>query len=185
MTAGRPPSQHARALDAGERIRTSVVEQYEFLWRSVRRLGVAEPQVEDAVQQVLVVFSRRVDEIRPGAERAFMFATAVRVAADFRKKQKRTREDLNSDALERHASPAPSVERLIDEGRARELVDVILADMPMDMRTVFVLFEFEEMTMATIAQMLDLPSGTVASRLRRARAMFEEAALRVRTERRP
>jgi RNA polymerase sigma-70 factor (ECF subfamily) len=178
MMPGRPPQP--RLPDADERIRAAVVEHYDFLWRSVRRLGVDAPHVEDAVQQVLVVFSRRIDEVREGAERAFLFGTATRVASDYRKKRKRGREHLDSDAVDNHESPLPSVEQLIDQGRAREIVDLILAEMPMDMRTVFVLFEFEEMTMATIARMLDVPSGTVASRLRRARAMFEAEAGRLR-----
>jgi RNA polymerase sigma-70 factor (ECF subfamily) len=40
----------------------------------------------------------------------------------------------------------------------------------------FVLYEIEELTMAVIAEILEVPLGTVASRLRRARARFEELA---------
>ena len=52
--------------------------------------------------------------------------------------------------------------------------------LPDDLRTVFVLFEVEEMASADIAAALDLPLGTVASRLRRAREAFGTAAKRVR-----
>jgi RNA polymerase sigma-70 factor (ECF subfamily) len=45
--------------------------------------------------------------------------------------------------------------------------------MPSELRAVFTLYEIEEMTMIEIAQVLDLPQGTVASRLRRAREQFE------------
>ncbi|MFT3771354.1 MAG: sigma factor-like helix-turn-helix DNA-binding protein [Minicystis sp.] len=51
--------------------------------------------------------------------------------------------------------------------------------MPLDLRAVFVLFELEQATMAEIAAMLDLPPGTVASRLRRAREHFQAAARRI------
>ena len=44
--------------------------------------------------------------------------------------------------------------------------------MPMELRAVFVLSELEELTMAQIAEMMSTPPGTVASRLRRARAAF-------------
>jgi RNA polymerase sigma-70 factor (ECF subfamily) len=47
--------------------------------------------------------------------------------------------------------------------------------LPMDLRAVFVLFELEELTMMEIATMSDIPPGTVASRLRRARQAFQEA----------
>jgi RNA polymerase sigma-70 factor (ECF subfamily) len=55
--------------------------------------------------------------------------------------------------------------------------------MPIDLRTVFVLFEIEEITMAEIAALTGLPSGTVASRLRRAREEFRIQAARVRAKR--
>jgi len=70
----------------------------------------------------------------------------------------------------------------IDDRRARALLDALLASMPLDLRTVFVLYELEELTMAEIARALDLPAGTVASRLRRAREAFEELSRRVRRD---
>ena len=162
-----------------ERLEREIRENYEFLWRSLRRLGVAQSAVEDAAQQVLVVFARRIDDVHEGAERAFLFATATRVASDHRKKQARSREDADTEGLDAHASGGPSVEQLIDQGRARELLDWVLAELPIDLRTVFILFEIEDITMATIAEMLELPPGTVASRLRRARMMFETTAARL------
>jgi len=168
-----------------DRLEREISENYEFLWRSLRRLGIADGSVEDAVQQVLVVFARRIDDIHLGAERSFLFATATRVAADFRKMQNRRREVLDTDALDNHASSTPSVEQLIDQGRAREIFDWVLGEIPIELRTVFILFELESMTMANIADMLDLRPGTVASRLRRARAMFESKATRLQRNWRP
>jgi hypothetical protein len=51
--------------------------------------------------------------------------------------------------------------------------------MPLDLRTVFVLFELEEMPTQEIATVLDLPTGTVASRLRRAREEFQKLVRRL------
>ena len=161
------------------RLRVKIEENYEFIWRSLRRLGIPQGAVEDAAQQVLVVFARRIDDIHPGAERSFLFATATRVAADFRKKQARSREDADSEGLDAHPSLLPPADQMIDEGRARELLDWVLAAMPLDLRTVFILFEIENITMAQIAEMLALPPGTVASRLRRARALFDSTAARL------
>jgi RNA polymerase sigma-70 factor, ECF subfamily len=62
------------------------------------------------------------------------------------------------------------------------VLDALLASLPLDLRTVFVLYELEELTMAEIARALDLPMGTVASRLRRARETFEELSRRVRRD---
>jgi RNA polymerase sigma-70 factor (ECF subfamily) len=112
------------------------------------------------------------DEVRPGSERAFMAATAVRVAADARKKQARLREELDPVAIAASVSDAPSAEEVLDQARARGLLDVLLSRMPDEVRTVFVFFELEDMTTATIAELLGVPLGTVASRLRRGRQLF-------------
>jgi RNA polymerase sigma-70 factor, ECF subfamily len=166
------------------RLRSAVTEHYELVWRTLRRLGVPEHSVEDAAQQVLVVLARRLHEVRPGAERAFMISTATRVAADARKMHVRRREDFDPVALEARVSQAPPADELLDRERARALLDRVLTQLPDDLRTVFIFFEFEDMTTAVIADLLDLPLGTVASRLRRAREMFETIAARLANPRR-
>jgi RNA polymerase sigma-70 factor (ECF subfamily) len=67
---------------------------------------------------------------------------------------------------------------LVERHRARELLDRLLAEMDPDLTAVLVLFEIEGLTMAEIAEALDVPPGTVASRLRRARAELEDRVSR-------
>jgi RNA polymerase sigma-70 factor (ECF subfamily) len=55
--------------------------------------------------------------------------------------------------------------------------------MPIDLRAVFVLYELEQLTSAEIAELLQIPPGTVASRLRRARESFESCVARLRARR--
>ena len=176
---GKDGTSEDAALRSRRRVRMAVEQHYELVWRSLRRLGVTERTVDDAAQQVLVILSRRIDDIREGSERAFMVSTAVRVAADFRKKQRRSLEVLDLDGIDERASPSLTADVLIDRARARHLLDIVLEEMPDELREVFVLFELEELTMAVIAETLGLPPGTVASRLRRARRMFEATAERL------
>jgi len=171
LSVSRPPSE-----PDSERLKAAIFAHYEQVWRLLRRLGVAEASVEDAAQQVLIVLANRLQDIRMGAERAFMIATATRVAADFRKKRARACENLDPDAIAAEQSGTPLADELLDRGRARRWLDVVLNQMPDEQRAVFVLFELEELTMATIAEVLGLAPGTVASRLRRARATFENTA---------
>jgi RNA polymerase sigma-70 factor (ECF subfamily) len=67
----------------------------------------------------------------------------------------------------------PTAEELLDERRAQDLLRHVLDSMPVDLRVVFVLFEIEELTLREVATLLDIPLGTVGSRLRRARASFQ------------
>jgi len=79
---------------------------------------------------------------------------------------------------------APSAEDLVDRRRARELLDQVLESIPLDVRAVFILFEMEEMTLAEIAALLGIPSGTAASRLRRGRELFQAEITRLKARRR-
>jgi RNA polymerase sigma-70 factor (ECF subfamily) len=167
-----------------DRLRALVEEHYDFVWRSLRRLGVLPGDVDDAAQQVLLVLSRKLPSVRPGSERRFLFQTVLRVAADQRRSRRRRRELPGGlDAIE---PPAPAADAfdLLALRRARERLDRILDEMPLDLRAVFVLFELDEMTMAEIAALTGLRPGTVASRLRRAREIFS-ASVRAEAPRGP
>ena len=159
-----------------ERLRAAVDAHHDVVWRFLRRMGVAESSVEDAVQQVLVVFARRLDAVAPGAERSFLLGSALRVAADFRKHRARLREVADERVLGSEASDAPDADVELDRRRARRVLDEILDGLPADQRSVFVMCDLEEMTMADVAGALGIPPGTVASRLRRARESFAELA---------
>jgi RNA polymerase sigma-70 factor (ECF subfamily) len=161
------------------RVRDAVDQHYDFLWRSLRRLGVAEPHVDDAAQHVLIVFAQRLADIEPASERGFLFGTALKVAADYRKGRKRCLEVYDSSILDEHESPDVPLESRIDQRRARAMLDSLLTELPDDLRSVFILFEFEDLTMVEISELLHIPQGTVASRLRRARDAIEAAAARL------
>jgi RNA polymerase sigma-70 factor (ECF subfamily) len=63
------------------------------------------------------------------------------------------------------------------------VLDALLDDLPDEQREVIVLVELEGMTMGEVARLLGVPSGTIASRLRRARANLEEAVGVIRSKR--
>jgi len=143
------------------------------IWRFMRRLGVSPDDLEDAFQEVAMIASNRLADIAPRAERAFLFGTAFRVATDYRRRSDGRRE-VGDETLAYEEDPAPEPDALTDQARARALLERVLAGMTTDLRAVFMLHELDEMTMAEIAELLDIAPGTVASRLRRAREQFEE-----------
>ena len=156
-----------------EHIRSLLVLHFEFVWRSLRRLGVPRSSVDDAAQEVFWIASRKLDRIEPGCERAFLFGIAVRLASDVRRRLVRNRELPDDALIEAAIDPHADVEVLVDQKRARDLLDVVLEALPFELRTVLMLSEGERLTMAEIAALLGIPPGTVASRLRRARQAFE------------
>jgi RNA polymerase sigma-70 factor (ECF subfamily) len=176
-TMPAPGSVPGIALTASVSLRALFDEHFGFIWRQLRRLGLSDDAADDAAQQVFIVGSRKLDEIVRGRERSFLFGTAMRVASDARRAKARRSEVTAGDTVE-PANQAPGADELLDQERARAALDEILAGMEIDLRAVFVLFELEEMTMAAIAGLLELPPGTVASRLRRARAEFRASIKR-------
>lgn len=154
------------------RLRAIVDRQYDFVWRAVRYLGVSDASAEDAAQEVLCVLARRLDEIEPNKETAFLFSTAMRVASHARRSERR-RPQMADEEVDALVAPWPSPDELVDARRAQGVLQEVLEAMPVDLRIVFVLFELEELTLAQIADCLAIPHGTAASRLRRARDSFQ------------
>jgi RNA polymerase sigma-70 factor, ECF subfamily len=161
------------AIHREARLRWMVDEHIDFVARVLRNAGTPLSELDDEVQRTFITAARRLDDVRPGAERSFLLQTALHVAAHARRTAARRREVLSEEAPEL-IDPAQTPEQLADQKRARVLLDRVLDQMTIDLRTVFVLYEFEELSMAEIAEALSIPRGTVASRLRRARTDFQE-----------
>ncbi len=161
------------------RLRTLIDTHTDFIWRTLRRLGLPPDAAEDAIQRVFIVASERLERIEPGAEQAFLFKAAVHIASRARRSFMRRREDLSEDVAAHLVDPAPSPEELVDQGQARAPLAEALDGMDLDTRAVFILFELEGKGTTEISEMLRVPMGTVASRLRRAREEFDGFIRRV------
>lgn len=161
------------------RFRAMVDNHFDFIWRSLRGLGVPAHAVDDAAQRVFWLAHQKLDSIEVGCEKSFLFSLARGTAANQRRARARSREVTDSEALDERLDESPSPEELSSMKQARMLLDQALDELPIELRTVFVLFELEGLTMAEIADVAALAPGTVASRLRRARAGFHAIAARL------
>lgn len=151
---------------------------FDFVWRSVRRLGVPESGLDDAVQDVFLVVHRRLGDFEGRSKiETWIFGIALRVARDHRR------------TLARRGEQAPLEEEPADPGASRpddaaarsealEVLDRFLDRLDDDKRAVFILAELEEMTAPEIAEALSVNVNTVYSRLRAARKAFDEAVKR-------
>jgi RNA polymerase sigma-70 factor (ECF subfamily) len=145
-----------------------------FVWRVLRGMGVSEPVVEDAVQDVFIVVHRRLVEFDGlGSVKTWLFQIAYRTACAYRRKLRRAgdHEPLDDRVAARTRSPA-------EEAESREtltLVAGLLDDLDDDKRVVVVLADIEEMTAPEIAGVIGIPLNTVYTRLRRARRELNNA----------
>lgn len=145
--------------------------EFVWVWRLLRRIGLSPADADDATQQVFLVAARRGGDVAGGSARAFLYGTALRVAANARRSLRRRREVPSASVAE---GPAHELhpDELLEQRRARVLLDALLAQMPPDLRRVLVLAEIEQLTVPQIADLEGVALGTAASRLRRARGVF-------------
>lgn len=149
------------------------VEYGPFVWRTMRRLGVRPADVEDTCQEVFLVVHSKMSDFYGGSVRAWIFAIASRVAADYRKRAFVRREAIGDEVPELTVPEGQTA--AIERTRAIALLDAILASLDDDKREVFVLFELEQLPMQEIAAAVGCPLQTAYTRLHAARAQVTAA----------
>src|SRR5258706_7938130 len=178
------------AVDApmvGERLpqpvdaRSLVLRNFDFVWRLLRRLGVEESDVDDAVQQVFIVAAKRINTLTEESARSFLYGTAIRTAATLRRNLRRRSRWVETGPAD-CASPEGTPHDELERRQALALLDEVLNGLADELRVVFVLCELEELTTPEVAALQGVPIGTVASRLRRARKEFSSRLQRIRAQ---
>jgi RNA polymerase sigma-70 factor (ECF subfamily) len=152
---------------------------FDFVFRTIHRLGVAPGIVDDAVQDVFLVVLKHLAKFRPGtSEKAWLFAISVRVASDYRRTASRKTPWVSIDDV---APPAGDDNPFAGAARsqASAFVRDFLDALPEDKRDVFMLAELEEMSAPEISNVLGVNVNTVYTRLRAARRDFAIAARRL------
>jgi RNA polymerase sigma-70 factor (ECF subfamily) len=181
-SAGAPGATLGRGAPNGSEARSlpSFAEVYElhfdFVWRSARRLGVPEHNLDDVVQDVFVTVYRRLGEFEGRSQlKTWIFGVLRHTVRDLRRSARRKpTEALAEEPSDARTSPH---ERAVHEESAR-LLSRLLETLDEDQREVFVLSELEQMSAPEIASALDVNVNTVYSRLRTARQEFEAALKR-------
>lgn len=125
-----------------------------------------------------MVVHRKLAQFDGASPRGWLFAIALRVAADYRKRAHLRREQ-HTPEVDAAVTPAPQHAALVRQ-RTRELLQRMLDELDDDKRAAFVLYELEGMPMAEIAETMGCPLQTAYSRLHAARKKVQEAAQRAR-----
>jgi RNA polymerase sigma-70 factor (ECF subfamily) len=162
-------------------------KHFKAVWRLLRRLGVAQAQLDDAAQDVFLVVQKKLSELSPDAAlQSWIFAIAVRVASEYRRRSFWRRAEPYDDSVEperarQHQDAATShPEQATEVREAVRLLHRLLAELDAKKREVFVLAELEQLSAPEIASVLDVNLNTVYSRLRGAKQQFDAALLRER-----
>ena len=162
--------------------------QKDFVWLTLQRMGIRQPDLEDVFQDVFVIAHRRLHTYRPEAKlSAWLYGICLRSVAAHRRRAFRRRE--KADGMEASvvgpgtehwhaqiAAPDAGMQRLERQATLNDLLDTL----DPDHRVVVVMFEVEEQSCQYISELIGVPVGTVHSRLHSARRKLTQAALRLR-----
>ena len=151
---------------------------FQFVWRVLRRLGVREQDIGDAVQDVFIVVHRKLADFRGEAKLStWLFSICMRVASERRRVAHVKREvpfESPLDVADRSGNLAEEIE----QRELRAQLERVLDQMSLEQRAVFTLFELEGQSSEEIAELMGIPLGTVYSRLRLARGIFKKGVER-------
>lgn len=159
-----PPAHEFRAIYERE---------FSYVWNALVRLGVRGENLQDFAHDVFATSYRKLptyDRSRP--IRPWLFGIAYRTVVDARRKQSHGREV--GAPLPEVVDPSRSPEAKVAVTQARQIAQRIIDRMDLDRRAVFVMHDLEGHSVPDISEALGVPLNTAYSRLRLARAEFNE-----------
>ena len=149
-----------------------IEEHSEFLYRFAYRLSGSAADAEDLVQQAFLTAHAKLDQLRE-AEKARAWLVAV-VRNAYRKSCRRDRPIPFSTML---SDPEPVTESELEQLLSADSVQDALNELPEEFRSVLILYYFDDHSYKDIAELLDIPIGTVMSRLSRGKAQLRQRLL--------
>ncbi|HZP72659.1 MAG TPA: sigma-70 family RNA polymerase sigma factor [Gaiellaceae bacterium] len=190
MSETAPTASDSRRLaqEARDRVRfeEEALELSDQVYRVARRLVGSREEAEDLVQQTYERAFRSWRQFTPGTNlRAWLLRILTNLNIDRGRRQQRTPQTASLDAgeagdyflynkLESQVTDEnPDEERVLERLSQDSIVEA-LADVPHDFRDVIVLVDIGDFAYADAAQILDIPIGTVMSRLHRGRRILKK-----------
>jgi RNA polymerase sigma-70 factor, ECF subfamily len=151
----------------------------DFVWRTLRRLGVPHGDLGDAVQSVFLTVHRSLPKFEGRSSiTTWLFTVCRSVARERRNSLHLRHEVFDQIVLDAEVDLRADVAAFVERREQVDLLESLLDRLDVDQRNVLVLFELENMTGEEIAEALSVPLGTVYSRLWAARKAFRQALQR-------
>ena len=167
------PAAHAaaRRLTPDERFEREAVPHTRSLYSTAYRLTRNSADAEDLVQETFLRAYRAFEGYTPGTNiRAWLYTILYRVRADHYRRVGRSIQtvELEGDG----PGTAPQQDQM---ARGQEDVARALAELPECFRAAVILRDIQEFSYEEIATILDVPIGTVMSRIHRGRALLRKS----------
>jgi RNA polymerase sigma-70 factor, ECF subfamily len=174
------------ATDARDRVRfeEEALQLSDQVYQVARRLTGSREEAEDLVQEAYARAFRAWRSFEPGTNlRAWLFRILTNLNIDRGRRSQRS-PDMQPleetdyflyNKLEESTSDQNTDERRVVERLSQNDAVAALADLPHDFRDVVLLVDLADFTYSDAAQILDIPIGTVMSRLHRGRRILKRS----------
>ncbi|MBN2530019.1 MAG: sigma-70 family RNA polymerase sigma factor [Deltaproteobacteria bacterium] len=155
-------------------------EHAPFLGRVIERISGRGPHVDDILQETFIVAykKRHKFDASKSLPRTWLYGIAVKLCLGHERGKRRFNLFYNRFSSEITESPRRPDDLMEQESLTRTVRNAI-EKMPMKQREVFVLFELEEMDGRQISELLNIPEGTVWTRLLHGRKHFKKQIARI------
>lgn len=171
------PGEHAATKPEHPSLR-AFESEFDYLTRTLRRLGVSPADLEDLAHEVFLVLYRGWEKYDPERPlRPYLFGIAFRVASNHLRRRRREHPHASIDMLS-DLSPGP--EQALEAEQNRRLVLEALEKVPLSRRAVLIMHDIDCLPMNEIAASLSIYRFTGYSRLRKARKEFAAAVVALR-----
>ncbi|MEM9455227.1 MAG: sigma-70 family RNA polymerase sigma factor [Myxococcota bacterium] len=151
-------------------------EHAPFVRCVLARMGIPAAALDDAVQDVFLVWVRRGQQFRGDAEiTTYLHAIARRVAANLRRSDRRARRKHEAFERDPILAGVPNPEESLQRRRRLRVLEQAVATLPPKLRTVYTLAVEEGLSAKEIGARLGVSPNTVSSRLRLGRARIARA----------
>lgn len=145
------------------------------LYATARRLTRNPDQAEDLVHDTYVKAFRHRRRFRDGTNlRAWLTAILHNTFLNDVRRRKGSPVDGGDESADTRPAPGPTPEDALIARAEAEAVDAALAEVPEPFREAVWLRDAQELTYAEIAEVLQVPLGTVMSRIARGRRLLHE-----------
>jgi RNA polymerase sigma-70 factor (ECF subfamily) len=174
-----PGSGVGVAPEAALDVRAVYREHARFVWLSLQRLGIRVSDLDDVAQDVFVIVHKRLRTFdRRSRLTTWLFGICMRVAANYRRRRRWTFEVLSGGTDDRRPGTLAAADDVLVRREQREVAERALNRLEVAKRATFVMFEIESLSCLEIAELMNVPVGTVYSRLHSARRQLEKALSR-------
>ena len=161
-----PERSESAPVSNASRFHALYTEHFDFVWRSLRLLGVPSESLDDAAQDVFGVMFRRLAEFDGSAAlRTWLFGIVRRVAANQRRRQQRKQWPLQPLAGSEE-SPLPGPDAQLELREAADAIARFCETLDEERQALFVLALVEGVPAPELVEPLGVPLNTVYSRIR-------------------